>query len=256
MAWRPWVSCKWQFLVVLLSCWTYACVPTSTACMWISTQAKSFARSQKARGFEGNCLAFCCGTNSWPRLSNNGIPRGGIGRLISAHRSARKVTLHAANRTQQRPQSRATKATKESCPADITHAGHGLWDNFRCPIAAEADRFVLFGDLHMSEATVNTCLDALSLVQQTCKRQCTSLGTVHQKGFRPVAVESGERNPKPRDAPTVAVFLGDFWHSRVEKHLHWGLLRPLLEFWEQWDIPVRSRARGTPANMQFSRHRH
>ncbi|CDJ33230.1 uncharacterized protein EMH_0052900 [Eimeria mitis] len=115
---------------------------------------------------------------------------------------------------------------------------HNLWDECTSPLLAQVDRFVLFGDLHVSDATLPTCLDALSLVQQACKRHSSSVGTGKQKELTAVAAPSGEGIQKLQERPAAAVFLGDFWHSRVERHLHWGLLRPVLEFWEQWDIPV------------------
>lgn len=118
-------------------------------------------------------------------------------------------------------------------------ADPGVWDEIESPFLSQVDRFVLFGDLHVSDATLNTCLDALALVQQTCKRHSNILPKISAGPKRPGPLD-GSETPRTHKSHAVAVFLGDFWHSRVERHLHWGLLRPLLEFWEQWDVPVSS----------------
>ncbi|CDJ53119.1 hypothetical protein, conserved [Eimeria brunetti] len=115
---------------------------------------------------------------------------------------------------------------------------HNLWDECTNPLLAQIDRFVLFSDLHVSDATLPTCLDALKLVQQTCKRHGSPVGTSKQENLTAANARRGKDTSKLQDTPAVAVFLGDFWHSRIERHLHWGLLRPIFEFWEQWDVPV------------------
>ncbi|CDI84406.1 hypothetical protein, conserved [Eimeria praecox] len=129
-------------------------------------------------------------------------------------------------------------STRMSSVPDVATAEHNLWDECTNPLLAQIDRFVLFGDLHVSDATLPTCLDALSLVQQACKRHSTCGTTGKQKDLTAVAAPCGEVTSDFQEPPAAAVFLGDFWHSRIERHLHWGLLRPVLEFWEQWDIPV------------------
>lgn len=134
-------------------------------------------------------------------------------------------------------QRRLAAVNRLASAPNIAAADQGMWAEYECPLLSQIDRFVLFADLHVSDATLHTCLDALALVQRTCKGH-SNISVNGPAELKHSVGVGGESTPIPQPSPAAAVFLGDFWHSRVERQLHWGLLRPLLEFWEQWDVPV------------------
>lgn len=246
----PWGSQLW-LLLGLVGWWTCPHLLTSGAFVGIPPTTRCASSNlQKPTNLPNLLFLF----SRWSSASS-GHPEGGFSwassnRYIPIQRSLRALGSYVNN---------CSLKQHLRCPSRLpgipdcarATAGHSLWDECTIPLLTQVDRFVLFGDLHVSEATLPTCLDALSLVQQACKRQSTSDSAGYQKKPTAVAGRGKEGNSESQETPAVAVFLGDFWHSRIERHLHWGLLRPVLEFWEQWDVPVSS-----SFTVQFSLYRH
>lgn len=227
----PWGSTAFVFLLGLVGCWIFMEILTSAACIALSTRV-GCAPWNLQTDWRRQFLLFSHWRSALSRVQKDGFSWTKPSRFVPLQRTQRGPGLHVTNCTAAQ---RFPGSTRLSSVPDAATAGHSLWDECTNPLLAQVDRFVLFGDLHISEATLPTCLDALSLVQHSCKRHTTFVRTASRKVHDP---PSGEGNLKTQELPAAAVFLGDFWHSRIERNLHWGLLRPVLEFWEQWDVPV------------------
>ncbi|XP_026192558.1 uncharacterized protein LOC34620864 [Cyclospora cayetanensis] len=199
-----------------------------------------------SRGRAGHPYSHACGP---PFASCFISPSQKLEKSLGRHRRNWSVSLLSPTPSAYASATSATSSAATS--ANPATASDGLWDECSNPLVGQADRFVLFGDLHVSDATLDTCLEALAFVQKTCKRHSSvvplpSANKVHREAAKRRCKEATTKIPSSRgkaqltasSTPAVAVFLGDFWHSRVERHLHWGVLRPVLEFWRQWDIPT------------------
>lgn len=156
--------------------------------------------------------------------------------------------------------SRGKRRVSSVSAAASSGARSAEWLLCEDPLLRHAERLVLFGDLHVREASLSTSLHALEFVREVCEGTARSLelASSNARPWTETPFSGGllQQSPPRTSAPlqrahpqaqasakaekTVAVFLGDFWHSRVERNLHWGVLRPVLEFWREWKVPVRT----------------